>query len=221
LQTADEPLSFEIALTLLHDYLKHHDRPIHLLGHSTSGLLGLLYARRYPERVRSLTLLSVGAQPAVDWQAHYYTQFELLPCSREILLTQTVYNLFGYQSRPITRELLQVLDRDLKSSLSPHTLYRRVSCFPGGVSVPLMVCGSQDDIVIDPNLLKGWQPWLKQGDRLWQCSEGRYFFHYFQHQEVGENIIDFWHSQQCYQPLTEDGFLLCEHSPYNENSLPI
>lgn len=195
-QTQDEPMSFEIALTLLHDYLKHGDRPINLIGHSTSGLLGLLYARRHPERVRSLTLLSVGVYPEIDWQAHYYAQLQLLPCSRETLLTQTVYNLFGYQSRPITRELSQLLERDLKTALSPHTLYRCTNFIPNGVPVPLMLCGSQDDMVVDPHLLQGWQPWLKQGDCLWQCSEGRYFFHYFQPQKVGVKIVDFWNSHQ-------------------------
>lgn len=202
-QTQDEPMSFEIALTLLHDYLKHHDRPIHLIGHSTSGLLGLLYARRHPERVRSLTLLSVGVYPDIDWQAHYYAQLQLLPCSRETLLTQTVYNLFGYQSRPIVRGLLQVLERDLSRSLSPHTLYRSATFIPNGVPVPLMVCGSQDDMVVDPQLLQGWQPWLKQGDRLWQCSEGRYFFHYFQPQETGAKIAHFWNAHQFHPGLIE------------------
>jgi pimeloyl-ACP methyl ester carboxylesterase len=187
-------MSLEIALVLLHDYLKHRDCPIHLLGHSTSGLLGLLYARRHPERVRSLTLLSVGVHPAVDWQAHYYAQLQLLPCSRQTLLTQVVYNLFGRQSRLKTQELVRMLKRDLSSSLSPHTLYRRVSFFPGGVSVPLMVCGSQDDVVVDPNLLQGWQPWLKSGDRLWQYPDGRYFFHYFHPQQVSQQIVDFWSS---------------------------
>lgn len=191
-QTPDDPLSLEVAIVLLHDYLKHRDRPIHLLGHGTSGLLGLLYARRHPEKVRSLTLLSVGVHPAVDWQAHYYAQLERLPCSRETLLTQMVYNLFGHQSRPIIREMLRILERDLSSSLCPHTLYRRVSFFPGGVKVPLLVCGSQDDIIIDPNLLQGWQPWLKECDRIWEYPKGRYFFHYFHPQQVREQITNFW-----------------------------
>jgi pimeloyl-ACP methyl ester carboxylesterase len=199
-QTLDESISLEKALVLLHDYLKHSDHPLHLLGHSTSGLLGLFYARRYPERVKSLTLLSVGAYPAVDWQAHYYVQRQLLPCSRETVLTQTVYTLFGYQSRPITRELIRILEQDLVSSLSPHTLYQRVNIPPGGVPTPLLVCGSQDDTVIDANLFQGWQPWLKQRhsssekcqDRLWQCPKGRYFFHYFYPLEVSEQILNFW-----------------------------
>lgn len=193
-QTSDEPMSLEIALALLHDYLQQQDRPLDLLGHSTSGLLGLLYARRHPERVRSLTLLSVGVHPAIDWQAHYYVQLQLLPLPRATILAQTVYNLFGYQTRLIPRELMQILERDLSSSLSPHTLYHRVSIIPGGVSVPLFVGGSQDDIIIDPNLLQGWQMWLKEGDRLWQCPNGRYFFHYFYPQTVSEQIVNFWRS---------------------------
>jgi pimeloyl-ACP methyl ester carboxylesterase len=201
-QAEDEPMSFEIALTLLHDDLKHNDRPIHLLGHSTSGLLGLLYARRHPERVRSLTVLSVGVYPAVDWQAHYYAQLQFLPCPRSMLLTQTVYNLFGYQSRPIARELVQILEQDLNSSLSPHTLYRRVSLAPGTISPPLLVCGGQNDIVIDPNQLQGWRDWLKPSDRLWQCPSGHYFFHYSQPRQVGRQIFDFWKSCSC-RPLAE------------------
>jgi pimeloyl-ACP methyl ester carboxylesterase len=197
-QTPDEPLSLEIALGLLHDYLKHHDRPVHLIGHGTSGLLGLLYARRYPKKVRSLTLLSVGVHPAVDWQAHYYAQLEHFSCSREMILTRMVCNLFGHQSRPLIREILRILERDLSSSLSPHTLYQKVSFFPGGVPVPLLVCGGQDDTIINSNLLQGWQPWLKQGDRVWQCSKGRYFFHYFHSQEVTEQITDFWRLQPLF-----------------------
>jgi pimeloyl-ACP methyl ester carboxylesterase len=74
IQEPDEPSCLEIALTLLHDYLKYQAKPIHLIGHSTGGLIGLLYARKYPERVKSLTLLAVGANPAIDWQVHYYAR---------------------------------------------------------------------------------------------------------------------------------------------------
>ncbi len=165
-QTADEPMSLEIALVLLHDYVKKCDRPFHLLGHGTGGLLALLYARRHPERVRSLTLLSVGAYPAVDWHTYYYDQLNLLPCPRQAILAQVAYKLLGYHARPIMREFMGIMDKDLSSSLSPHTLYRRVNIFPGRVSVPLLVCGSQDDVVINSSLLQGWQPWLKEGDRL-------------------------------------------------------
>lgn len=65
-QSQDEPSSLEVALELVHDYLQQLVSPIHLVGHGTSGLLGLLYAQQHPERVRSLTLLSVGIYPAKD-----------------------------------------------------------------------------------------------------------------------------------------------------------
>jgi pimeloyl-ACP methyl ester carboxylesterase len=200
-QTEDEPLSLEIALVLLHDYLKSCDRPLHLLGHSTSGLLGLLYARRHPGRVKSLTLLSVGVHPAVDWQLHYYKQLQLLPYPRETILSQTVHQLFGCQSRSTTQELVQLLQQDLSTALSPHTLYRCISLFPGGVSTPLIVCGSQDDGIVDPNQLQGWQPWFKEGDRLWQCPSGRHFFHRFYPELVSHQITDFWNSLEASTPL--------------------
>ena len=193
-QTQDEPTSVEAALVLLHDYLQQFDRPIHLLGHSTSGLLGLLYARQYPERVKSLTLLSVGVYPAVDWQAHYYIQLQLLPCSRETILRQMVYNLFGNQRVPIVQNLVKILDRDLLTSLSPHSLFQRICLEPAYVFTPLLVCGSEDDIIVDLPQFRGWEYWLKEGDCLWHCPTGRYFFHYFYPKLVTEKIVDFWSS---------------------------
>ncbi|NET56439.1 MAG: alpha/beta hydrolase [Symploca sp. SIO2E6] len=192
LQSQDEAASLDAALVLLHDCLKSHNQPIHLIGHSTSGLLGLLYTRKYPERVKSLTLLGVGAYPYVDWQAHYYSVLQLLNCSRQIVLAQMVSNIFGYQDNYNTKKLIQILERDLITSVSPHSLLKRVSSIPGGVEVPLLVCGGQNDVIIDPNALKGWFKWLKEGDVLWECPQGPHFFHYFHPQQVGRKIIKFW-----------------------------
>lgn len=195
IQTLDEPTSLEVALVILHDYLKHYDRPIHLLGHSTGGLLGLLYAHRYPERVRSLTLLSVGVNPTVDWQAHYYAQRRLLPCSQQTLLRQMVYGLLGCPAKDTTEMLIKLLQQDLYQSLSPHNLMRSFSLSPISVEVPLLVCGSVDDIVISPNQLRGWQEqWHHPASRLWVCPGGRYFFHYFYPQQVGEQVVQFWNA---------------------------
>ena len=128
----------------------------------------------------------------MDWQAHYYVQSLFLPCTREVLLKQTVRNLFGPQSPSITEKYKEILEEDLNNSLSPHSLYRRVSISPIEVSVPLFVCASRNDVVIDPNLFYGWQAYLKGGDRLWQCPSGGYFFHHFHPQQVSEQIQDFW-----------------------------
>lgn len=191
-QTEDEASSLNVAGELLHDYLQSFDRPVHLLGHGTSGLLGLLYTRQYPEKVKSLTLLAVGIHPAVDWQAHYYVHRRLL--SRQATLTAMVYNLFGYHNECTIAKLVNILEQDLNCSLSPHSLFSRQSLPPGGVSVPLNICGSQDDTIVEPLLLQGWQSWLKAGDRLWTYPQGGHFFHFFYPQQVGEAILEFWQS---------------------------
>ncbi|MDY6786010.1 MAG: alpha/beta fold hydrolase [Cyanobacteriota bacterium] len=194
IQSADEGSSLEVALEHLHDYLAPCDRPLHLLGHGTGGLLGLLYARQYPERVESLTLLGVGAYPAVDWQAHYYRLRQLLPCDRAMILAQMVRNLFGAQNYCTTKALIEILDKDLLHSPSPHSLYQRTSIAPGSLEVPLLACGSADDVIVDRNALNEWRVWMKSGDVLWTCPRGHHFFHYFQSGEVGRQIVKFWHS---------------------------
>lgn len=191
-QTPDEAGSLTVALSLLHDYFQEQSRPVHLLGHGLGGLLGLLYARQQPRRVRSLTLLAVGINPMVDWQAYYYAQLEKQPCSRRQILTQMAYTLFGYQARPLINSWIKLLEEDLAHSPSPHSLLQRVSLFPGGVPVPLLVCGGQDDAIIDSNQIQGWQPWLKPGDRIWHCRDGRHFFHAAFPQQVASQILSFW-----------------------------
>lgn len=193
-QIPDESPSLEVPLTLLQNYLKKQPRPVHLLGHGMGGTVALLYARRHPERVKSLTLLSVGVYPAIDWQAHYYALCNLLPCSRNMLLTRTVYNLFGLQSCALAGEYRQILEQDLLLSPSPHTLYRRACLGPGTVPVPLLVCGGERDSVIDSPALQGWRPWLKEGDRIWSCEKGRYFFQYSHPYPLSQQIFDFWRS---------------------------
>lgn len=79
-----------------------------------------------------------------------------------------------------------------QGSNSPHSLFERVSMTANRVAVPLMVCGSLNDIVVKPDALQGWRSHLKEGDRLWSCLEGWHFFHFFQYQLVAEQLLDFW-----------------------------
>ncbi|HIK18484.1 MAG TPA: alpha/beta fold hydrolase [Leptolyngbyaceae cyanobacterium M33_DOE_097] len=194
-QSLDESTSFESALMLLHDYLQPYDRPIHLLGHSTSGLLGLLYAHKYPERVRSLTLLSVGVNPSVDWQAQYYAQRRLLPCDQHTILRHFVYSLLGCPPKDMVEALVNLLEQDLYHSLTLHSLLSSTNLIPISVEVPLLVCGSVDDTVVDPHQLRDWQQHFKHpASQLWVCPGGQYFFHYFYPQQVSEQIHRFWNS---------------------------
>ncbi|MCG8366594.1 MAG: alpha/beta hydrolase [Pseudanabaenales cyanobacterium] len=191
-QTLDEPCCLDTAITLLHDYLKQCDHPVHLLGHSVSGLIGLLYTRQYPKRVKSLTLLSVAVHPAVNWQAHYYVLRQLLSCSRQIILSQMVQLLFGKQSRSMTQRLIYLLEQDLDSGFSLHSLVHRTCLPPGGVDIPLMVCSSASDLIIAPHSQGQWRPYLKPTDRFWEYPEGAHFFHSFYPQPVSQAIFEFW-----------------------------
>ena len=56
----------------------------------------------------------------------------------------------------------------------------------------MMVCGSEDDAVISPDQIQGWQPWLKPGDRLWRCPGGRHFFHAAHPEAVAQEVLKFW-----------------------------
>ena len=192
LQTRDEASSLEKAVVLLHDYLKCQSRPVHLVGHGMGGVLGLIYARRYPRRVQSLTLLAVAVQPAATWHAHYYVQRQLLPCSCQQVLANTVRSLFGDQPPYPVKHLVTALGRDLEEAPCLHSLFRLVSLPKGGVDMPLMICGSKNDPVVDASALSEWMNWLKPKDLLWDCPEGRHFFHYFYPEQVGAQILEFW-----------------------------
>jgi pimeloyl-ACP methyl ester carboxylesterase len=193
-QTPDEPCCIETALGLLHQYLRSQSEPMHLLGHGLSGALGLLYARLHPDRVASLTLLSVGANPAVGWHAHYYALRQLLPCDRNAILLQMARMLFGPQGPRKTQAQAKQLAQVLDTELTPHAIGRHDQFSPGGITPPLLVCRGNHDTVVDPNNQAQWQPWLKPGDRLWSCPEGRHFFHHDQPQRVSQTILDFWQS---------------------------
>jgi pimeloyl-ACP methyl ester carboxylesterase len=205
-QDKDKPSCLDTAVLALHDYLKYQNKKLHLVGHSTAGLLALLYTCRYPEKVQSLTLLAVGGDSAVNWQAHYYEHLQFK--SRSSILNAMVYNLFGYQDKYTIKKLESIFEQDLDCSLSPHSLYKKLSLRPTSVPVPLMICGSLDDIIVEPDAVRAWQHYLKQGDHLCLCTEGKHFFHFFHPEFVGTQILDFWKSDD----LQGQSKVLCQNA---------
>ncbi|MEO0456119.1 MAG: alpha/beta hydrolase [Cyanobacteria bacterium P01_A01_bin.114] len=209
-QTLDEPCCLETPVNMLHDYIRRCDRAepsgrdrtqLHLLGHGLSGVIGLIYARRFPHRVKSLTLLSVGASPAANWHGQYYGLRQLLPCSRDIILAQMVRLLFGPQGHSLTRALMQVLERDLDTGLSLHSLTGRTEIAAGGVTPPLLICFGGQDGIVDSAMQDRWQPFLKPDDRLWRCPQGHHFFHFDYPKQVATTIRDYWRSAVLQQPV--------------------
>ncbi len=190
-QKQDEGCSLDVAIALLDDYLGMIKKPVHLMGHSTGGLLGLIYTRKYPEKVKSLTLLGVGVNPAIDWVNYYYDLRVNLPCSREIVLGHMAKLLFCYQNHYYQKAFVQVLSKALSFSLSPHSLYEKKGILKGGISQPLMVCGSLEDDIVSLSQIKQWQPYLKKGDYIGEVSQGGHFFHYQSPQKVSQEILKF------------------------------
>lgn len=194
-QTEDEPSSLDSAVNLLHQFMQEGDRPLHLIGHGTGGLVSLLYARQCPQKVRSLTLLGVGAWASLDWIAHYYFHLQFVPCRRHHVLAQLVPDLFGAQNSTVTCYLARLLEKEMGVSPSPHSLFQRYNLPPAQVSVPLLICGSENDPVVDSQALQAWDRWLKGGDRIWQCQDGHHFFHCFYPQLVAAQVLDFWQNE--------------------------
>ena len=192
-QTLDEGSSVDSAINLLDEYLStNSDCPIHLIGHGVGGAVALGYARKYPARVTSLTLLSVAVQPAIDWHSYYYAQLRSLPYNRECILRSIASNLFPHTCVNQIRDLVDRLGRDLVESPSNHSLFRLDILAEGGVEMPLMICGSQDDSVISSPTLYGWNSYLKSTDKIWRSATGGHFFHHFHPELVSYQIQDFW-----------------------------
>lgn len=209
-QTLDEPCCVDAVVDALHDYISTRVKleesagnpqyKVHLLGHGVSGVVGLFYARRYPQHVASLTLLSVGPLPAINWQAHYYVLRDHVPCSRERLLGQMTQLLFGKQSCQFAKALAALLAKDLDSNLTLHSLANRTQILPGSVSMPLLVCNGQDDVIVrsQKDIVKKthhniqWTDWMKPADQLWECPEGNHFFHFHHAALAAKTIQSFW-----------------------------
>lgn len=204
-QELDECSSLDIALVLLHDYLKSKSQPIDLVGHGTGGLLGWLYSRQYPHRVRSLTLLGVGCTPSIDWQAHYYQMRKLLPCSQTVILARMVEIMFGPQTPTNVTSLSTILERDLYTSPTAHSIYQLQRIEAGGVLMPMMVYGSDNDGIVDRSALQGWSDYLKDEDILWTSPLGHHFFHYFYPERTGRQIIKFWQNVDRRQSVSSQG----------------
>jgi pimeloyl-ACP methyl ester carboxylesterase len=192
IQTADEASSIQNAVNLLEEYISGRGQPVHLVGHGLSGVVALTYARQFPDRVLSLCLLAVAAQPGITWQSQYYIKRQLLPCSQMQLLAQMAQLLFGGTLPYAPMAIVQALARDLMASPSPHSLCQ-VSALPeGGVTMPLMVCSSPMDPVASPPRVGRWIEFFKPGDTFWRCPEGDHFFHHRQPELVANQLLKFW-----------------------------
>jgi pimeloyl-ACP methyl ester carboxylesterase len=192
LQTLDEASSLDEAVRLLGEYLETIDRPVHLMGHGLSGVVGLLFAQRAPEKVRSMTVLAVSPEIATTWHTHYYLQRSLSLCSQTRVLAQMVHSLFGQQIPGSIHGVMHALEKDLDLAPSPHSLYRLGILPKPSIEPPLLVCGGSNDAIVPISMLQQWIDGFKAGDRIWACPLGQHFFHFLHAPLVAEELLQFW-----------------------------
>jgi pimeloyl-ACP methyl ester carboxylesterase len=192
-QTPDEPGSLDVAMSLLHQYVSTSNQPLHLIGHGQGGVLALSYARRYPERVASVVLLSVAAQPVITWQSYYYQQLAHLPYSRQQVLEFVASKISTIPCPRYVAHLAQRLDRDLLEAPSSNSPFRKERLLSeGGISQPLLVYSAEDDPVLAGQIFEDWKYYLKPGDQMWLQPIGGHFFHHQCAELVSEKIGSFW-----------------------------
>jgi pimeloyl-ACP methyl ester carboxylesterase len=192
-QTPDEPGSLDAALTLLHEYISTSDQLLHLIGHGQGGVLALSYARRYPERVASVVLLSVAAQPVITWQSYYYQQLAYWPYSRQQVLEFVASKISAIPCARYIAHLAQRLDRDLLEAPSSNSPLRKEGLLAEGMIVqPLLVYSAEDDPVLAGRIFEDWKYYLKPGDQMWLQPVGGHFFHHQYAELVSEKISSFW-----------------------------
>ena len=191
-QTLDESSSIDGAIDLLQEYLSQSDVPVHLIGHGIGGVIALGYARKYPPKVTSLTLLSVAVQPGNNWHSYYYTQLQSFPCDRNYMLRSIAIDLFPGICSTHVRDLADRLERDLVEAPSNCSLFGIDTLPKCGVDMPVMVCASQDDPVITSPALYGWSHHFKNNDKIWRSATGGHFFHHFHSDLVSCQIQKFW-----------------------------
>ena len=195
-QSMDEPACIDTAVELLHNYIKTKDAPIHLIGHGIGGTIALILARQYPHLVKSLTLLSVAAEPAKTWHVNYYQQRQIYTLSQTEALFNTLNNIFRDKYPRCPQALIDNFYRDLENLPLMHSLLQIEKLTASGVSMPLMVCGGQIDMILGYPDLYEWKKYLKPEDTLWKCPQGGHFFHYFYPEIVSQQILHFWRSYQ-------------------------
>ncbi len=195
-QTLDEACSFEEAIALLVSYLQGCDRPVHLAGHGLSGVVAMMATARCSEKVRSLALLGTAILPGLTWQAHYYLQRFMTPCSQSRILANCARSLWGPTSPYSIRSLVRVLEKDLLLAPSPHSLYEVRTLDSVEISVPKFVAGGEQDFVISPAVFHLWDEQMKPGDRLYEIPGGSHFFQVKFADDLARELIQFWTTQE-------------------------
>ncbi len=132
----------------------------HIAGHSLGGMIGPAYARKYPERVLSLALLSTAAGRSEDdsrkvWSVVHAMEREGIPNVLSTLTDRWFTDRFIAQHPEIVEaRLKQVTDTDAASFLNVFRIYAGTKMLPWlhEITVPTLVLTGENDGGCSPRL---------------------------------------------------------------------
>lgn len=188
----DESCSMETIHNFLAQSLEDFQEPPHLIAHGLSGTIACLFAHRYTELIRSVTVLSVDTLSCNHWHNHYLAMRSKLPCSRSQILSQLSLNMLSKENLRINSSLSQSLERCLDFDYTPGSIVgqQEINCLTPP-DVPMLILNGKNDFVVDAGSLERWKSILKAGDCIDLIHQGRHFFQYSKAAEVAQKINTF------------------------------
>ena len=132
----------------------------HFMGHSLGGMIGPAYARRYPERVLSLGLLSTAAGRSADDSAKVkgvvaaMRQRGIAPVLETLKERWFTSEFAAARPDVVTRRLQQVIDTDAQVFLSVFDIYAETEMAPwlSEIRAPALVLTGEFDGGCPPRL---------------------------------------------------------------------
>ena len=188
----DESCSVDTVHELLNQTLLASSESMHLIGHGISGTIACLFAEKYPELVKSLTLLSVDTVSANHWSSHYLDMRSQFPASRKAILSHLSSLLFSNHDSRAFEALPCLLAKCLDTEFIQGSIVNHQTIDNLHVpKVPTFILNGENDFVVDSNSRQRWSEALKSGDRHVTIKRGRHFFHFDNSQQVAQLITAF------------------------------
>jgi 3-oxoadipate enol-lactonase len=133
---------------------------VHIAGHSLGGMIGPAYARRYPNRVRSLGLYSTAAFRTADDSAKVRAVVAAMRAKGIAPVLETLKDRWftpEFAARcpeVIERRMQQVIDTDPGVFLSVFDIYAETEMSPwiGQIEAPSLVLTGENDGACNPRL---------------------------------------------------------------------
>ena len=188
----DESCDVDIVHSLLRQTIEDSSTQVHLIGHGISGTIAYLYAQKYPERILSVSVLSVDTHSTNQWTSHYQSMRSQLPCSRYHILSHLSSLLVDSSSEQIGNIVMRLLARCLDNDFVYGSIIKSQKIENiNKANVPILVINGEKDFVVDKQSHDRWKNILKPGDCYQQISDGRHFFPFTEWRKTSKMIESF------------------------------